>query len=161
MHEMNRTVRSSLGWLVKVLLLAPLLATAASAEIIVIGGKTGTYFQIGNNLKDIIAPSLGVRESKGSWANVEELSQTKGVGLAIVQSDVYAAFVYLRDSPQVPREMRRRVCAAAREPARVHAAVPGGDPLPRQEGQPRSNTSTRSRSTHLDGCREAVPTSPH
>ena len=47
-----------------------------------------------------------VRESKGSWANVEELSQTPGVGLAIVQSDVYAAFVYLRDSPQVPSETR-------------------------------------------------------
>ena len=108
MHEVNQALRSSLGWLAKVLLLAALLATAASAEIIVTGGKTGTYYQIGNNLKDIVAPSLEVRESKGSWANVEEMSQTKGVGLAIVQSDVYAAFVYLRDSPQVPRETRRQ-----------------------------------------------------
>ena len=110
MHEVNRAVRAWLGWIAKVLLFAGLLAAAASAsaEIIVTGGKTGTYYQIGNNLKDIVAPTLEVRESKGSWANVEELSQTKGVGLAIVQSDVYAAFVYLRDNPKVPRETRRQ-----------------------------------------------------
>ena len=108
MHEVTRAVRAASGWMAKVLLLAGLFAAGASAEIIVTGGKTGTYYQIGNNLKDIVAPSLEVRESKGSWANVEELSQTKGVGLAIVQSDVYAAFVYLRDSPQVPRETRRQ-----------------------------------------------------
>jgi uncharacterized protein len=108
MHEVKRTVRAGLGWVAKVLLLAGLAATAQSAEIIVTGGKTGTYYQIGNDLKNIVAPTLEVRESKGSWANVEELSRTKGVGLAIVQSDVYAAFVYLRDNPQVPRETRKQ-----------------------------------------------------
>ena len=110
MHEVNCAVRAWPGWMTKVLLFAGLLAATASvsSEIIVTGGKTGTYYQIGNNLKDIVAPTLEVRESKGSWANVEELSQTKGVGLAIVQSDVYAAFVYLRDNPQVPRETRRQ-----------------------------------------------------
>ena len=108
MHEVKRAVRAWLGWMAKVLLFAGLLAAAASAEIIVTGGKTGTYYQIGNNLKEFVAPTLEVRESKGSWANVEELSQTKGVGLAIVQSDVYAAFVYLRDNPKVPRETRRQ-----------------------------------------------------
>lgn len=108
MHEMKRAVGAWLGWMAKVLVLAGLLAAAASAEIIVTGGKTGTYYQIGNNLKDIVVPTLEVRESKGSWANVEALSQTKGVSLAIVQSDVYAAFVYLRDNPQVPRETRRQ-----------------------------------------------------
>lgn len=108
MKEVNRAVRAGLGWMAKVMLFAGLLAAAASAEIIVTGGKTGTYYQIGNNLKEIVVPTLEVRDSKGSWANVEELSQTKGVGLAIVQSDVYAAFVYLRDSPQVPRETRHQ-----------------------------------------------------
>jgi uncharacterized protein len=108
MHEVKRAVRAGLGCIAKVLLLASLFATAASAEIIVTGGKTGTYYQIGNDLKNIVAPTLEVRDSKGSWANVEELSHTKGVGLAIVQSDVYAAFVYLRDNPQVPRETRRQ-----------------------------------------------------
>lgn len=110
MLALERAVRTWLEWVAKVLLSTVLLtaAASASAEIIVTGGKTGTYYQIGNNLKDIVAPNLEVRESKGSWANVEELSQTRGVGLAIVQSDVYAAFVYLRDSPQVPRETRRQ-----------------------------------------------------
>jgi uncharacterized protein len=108
MHEVKRAVRAGLGCIAKVLLLASLFATAASAEIIVTGGKTGTYYQIGNDLKNIVAPTLEVRDSKGSWANVEELSQTKGVSLAIVQSDVYAAFVYLRDNPKVPRETRRQ-----------------------------------------------------
>jgi hypothetical protein len=94
----------------RALLSAALLAAAATApaEVIVTGGKTGTYYQIGNDLKNIVSPQLEVRDSKGSWANVEDLSQTKGVGLAIVQSDVYAAFVYLRDNPQVPRETRRQ-----------------------------------------------------
>ena len=85
-----------------------LAVAGAHAEVIVTGGKTGTYYQIGNNLKEIVSPALEVRDSKGSWANVEELSQTEGVGLAIVQSDVYAAFVYLRDSPEVPGETRRQ-----------------------------------------------------
>ncbi|MBK0391048.1 TAXI family TRAP transporter solute-binding subunit [Ramlibacter algicola] len=94
----------------RLLVAAGLLAAAASApaEVIVTGGKTGTYYQIGTNLKDIVSPGLEVRDSKGSWANVEELSQTKGVGLAIVQSDVYSAFVYLRDNPQVPAETRQQ-----------------------------------------------------
>jgi len=110
MHAMRRAVRAWPRWGRTVLLCAGLMAVAAasSAEVIVTGGKTGTYFQIGNNLKDILAPALEVRESKGSWANVEDLSQTKGVGLAIVQSDVYAAFVYLRDDPQVPPQTRRQ-----------------------------------------------------
>jgi uncharacterized protein len=110
MHATTRAARAWPRWVRHVLLFAGLLAAAAPApsETIVTGGKTGTYYQIGNNLKDIVSPELEVRDSKGSWANVEDLSQTKGVGLAVVQSDVYAAFVYLRDSPQVPPETRRQ-----------------------------------------------------
>jgi hypothetical protein len=90
------------------LVLTALAATLAHADVIVTGGKTGTYFQIGNNLREFVAPDLQVQDSTGSWANVEELSQTPGVSLAIVQSDVYAAFVYLRDNPQVPWETRQQ-----------------------------------------------------
>ena len=108
MDHLQGTLREWLGWGMKVLLSTTLMAAAESAEVIVTGGKTGTYYQIGNNLRDIVAPTLEVRESKGSWANVEDLSQTPGVTLAIVQSDVYAAFVYLRDSPEVPGETRRQ-----------------------------------------------------
>jgi len=110
MRAKTRTARS---WLdpVKAALVFATVAVAgavAQAEVIVTGGKTGTYFQIGNNLKEFVEPTLEVRDSRGSWVNVEELSQTKGVSLAIVQSDVYAAFVYLRDSPEVPAATRRQ-----------------------------------------------------
>jgi hypothetical protein len=84
-----------------------LLPLSVIAESIVTGGKTGTYYAIGNNLRDIVFPALDVKESKGSWANVEDMSRTKGVSLAIVQSDVYSSFVRLRDEPGVPAETRR------------------------------------------------------
>ncbi len=82
------------------------LSLTAGAESIVTGGKTGTYFAIGNNLKDFVYPALEVKDSKGSWANVEDMSQTRGVSLAIVQSDVYASFVQLRDASDVPQATR-------------------------------------------------------
>ena len=81
-------------------------ALPARAESIVTGGKTGTYFAIGNNLRDFVNPALEVKDSKGSWANVEDMSRTKGVTLAIVQSDVYSSFVQLRDSKDVPQATR-------------------------------------------------------
>jgi TRAP-type uncharacterized transport system substrate-binding protein len=108
MKSMTRTARSWLDLLKAALVFATVAVAVAHAETIVTGGKTGTYFQIGNNLKEFVAPALEVRDSRGSWVNVEELSQTKGVSLAIVQSDVYAAFVYLRDSPEVPAATRRQ-----------------------------------------------------
>ncbi|CAM3452621.1 TAXI family TRAP transporter solute-binding subunit [Polaromonas hydrogenivorans] len=82
-------------------------ALSAGAESIVTGGKTGTYYAIGSNLRDFVNPALEVKDSKGSWANVEDMSRTKGVTLAIVQSDVYSAFVQLRDSKEVPEATRR------------------------------------------------------
>jgi TRAP-type uncharacterized transport system substrate-binding protein len=84
-----------------------LFSLASAAESIVTGGKTGTYYAIGNNLRDIVYPALEVKDSKGSWANVEDMSRTKGVTLAIVQSDVYSAFVQMRDSRDVPEATRR------------------------------------------------------
>jgi len=108
MRAMKRTAHLLLDLMRGVLVFAAVAVAAAHAEVIVTGGKTGTYFQIGNNLKEIVSPALEVKESKGSWANVEDLSQTKGVSLAIVQSDVYAAFVYLRDSREVPAATRRQ-----------------------------------------------------
>jgi uncharacterized protein len=108
MRLLARTPHLLRGMTRFLLLMAALVVAGAQAEVIVTGGKTGTYFQIGNNLKDIVSPTLEVQDSKGSWANVEALSQTVGVSLAIVQSDVYAAFVYLRDSRDVPVATRRQ-----------------------------------------------------
>lgn len=96
-------------WTPGLIILAGICAAAAlpaSAESIVTGGKTGTYFAIGNNLRDFVNPALEVKDSKGSWANVEDMSRTKGVTLAIVQSDVYSSFVQLRDSKDVPQATR-------------------------------------------------------
>lgn len=84
---------------------APLSASAA--EAIVTGGKTGTYYAIGNDLRSYVMPALEVRDSKGSWVNVEEMSRTRGVTLAIVQSDVYQAFVQMRDSQDTPADLRK------------------------------------------------------
>ena len=88
-------------------LCAAAAALSASAESIVTGGKTGTYYAIGNNLRDFVNPALEVKDSRGSWANVEDMSRTKGVTLAIVQSDVYSSFIQLRDSKDVPEATRR------------------------------------------------------
>ncbi len=68
-------------------------------EAIVTGGKSGTYFPMGSDLARLIADPVGltldVIESKGSVQNVIEVSQTRGVGLGIVQADVYQHYVDL------------------------------------------------------------------
>lgn len=86
---------------------ATVVPLAGHAESIVTGGKTGTYFAIGSNLRDMVNPALQVKDSRGSWANVEDMSRTQGVTLAIVQSDVFSSFIQLRDSKDVPEATRR------------------------------------------------------
>ena len=144
MRAMTRTAHLWLDLMRGVLVFAAVAVAGAHAEVIVTGGKTGTYFQIGNNLKEIVSPALEVRDSKGSWANVEDLSQTKGVSLAIVQSDVYAAFVYLRDSQRSARGNQTAVWKAPRKPQGLHAAVQGGNPFPGAGRTARLNSYIRS-----------------
>lgn len=135
MRYLRNTVTRCLPVLVAFNLLLSCLA--ADAESIVTGGKTGTYFAIGNNLRDFVWPDLEVKATSGSWANVEEMSQTVGVTLAIVQSDVYAAFVQLRDSKDVPEATRReyaRLLANLRVfmplyPEEIHFLVRKDDPI--------------------------------
>ena len=58
-HAMNRshsTERKTMRLLAGICLAA--LSLAAGAESLVTGGKTGTYFAIGNNLKDLVYPDL-------------------------------------------------------------------------------------------------------
>lgn len=110
---MGRAGGNALRWVAQglVVVTAALGAARSLADTIVTGGKTGTYYAIGQNLKEIVAPSLEVKESGGSWENVLELSGTKGVSLAIVQSDVYSAFVRLRDAPDMPKDTRKEYAA--------------------------------------------------
>ncbi len=61
----------------------------------VTGGSKGTYKKIGNDLHRIMADRLGteyleicVKESEGSFANVQRLASAENAGIGIVQSDV-------------------------------------------------------------------------
>lgn len=83
----------------------PLLATAAVPTMaatpvaykIVTASERGTYIQIGNDLARFVAPAadieLEVLPSAGSAENVQRLRYEPGVKFALVQSDVYQAFI--------------------------------------------------------------------
>ena len=79
------------------LLLQPALAQAAAAFKVVTADKRGTYFAIGNDLSKIVAPAadieLEVVPTDGSAHNIRLLRHEPGVKFAIVQADVYQAFV--------------------------------------------------------------------
>ena len=73
-------------------------AAQAAAEFkIVTADQRGTYFAIGADLAKFVAPgadiTLEVVPTDGSAANIRLLRQAPGVKFAIVQADVYQAFV--------------------------------------------------------------------
>ena len=77
-------------------------ATAATAQPraqykIVTASKAGTYIQIGRDLAKYVAEPAGIElevlESKGSAENISRMRFEPGVKLALVQSDVYQAFL--------------------------------------------------------------------
>lgn len=105
-----RRARLSAAWLFVVLGLmagAPLQGQprrAPPADVrvqykIVTASERGTYIQIGRDLAKFVAPAaaidLQVLPSAGSSENVERLRFEEGVKLAMVQSDVYQAFLDL------------------------------------------------------------------
>ena len=69
---------------------------AAEYKIVTANGK-GTYFAIGVDLAKFVAPDadiqLEVLPTAGSAANIKHLRYDPGVKLAIVQADVYQAFL--------------------------------------------------------------------
>lgn len=73
------------------------VALAAAEFKIVTASERGTYIQIGRNLAQFIAPqadiALEALPSAGSAENVRRLRYESGVKLALVQSDVYQAFL--------------------------------------------------------------------
>lgn len=79
------------------LLLGNFAAHAAAQWKIATADKRGTYFAIGNDLAKFVAPGadidLTVLPTDGSAANVKLLRYEPGVTFAIVQADVYQAFV--------------------------------------------------------------------
>ena len=90
-----RILLTGLLWLV---LLSNAGAAPAPAEYkIVTASKTGTYIKIGQDLAKYVAEPAGIElqvlESKGSAENVRRMRFEPGVKLALVQSDVYQAFL--------------------------------------------------------------------
>jgi uncharacterized protein len=80
--------------------LAVLGCAGASAQVpykIVTASERGTYIQIGRDLANLVAPDAGVAlevlPSAGSAENVRRLRYEAGVKFALVQSDVYQAFI--------------------------------------------------------------------
>ncbi len=78
-------------------LLNGLAAHAGIPYKIVTADPRGTYFAIGNDLAKMIAPQAGIDlevvPTAGSAENIKLLRHEPGVKLAIVQADVYQAFV--------------------------------------------------------------------
>lgn len=64
---------------------------------IVTASERGTYIQIGRDIAKFVAPAAGIEldalPSAGSAENVQRLRYERGVKLALVQSDVYQAFL--------------------------------------------------------------------
>jgi uncharacterized protein len=77
-------------------------AFAATPYKIVTASERGTYIQIGRDLGKFVAPAANIElealPSAGSAENVERLRYEPGVKFAIVQSDVYQAFLDLAAS---------------------------------------------------------------
>ena len=81
-----------------VLTLLPCLAAAPITTYkVVTASERGTYIEIGRDLARFVAPDARIQlealPSKGSADNVRRLRYDSGVKLAIVQSDVYQAFL--------------------------------------------------------------------
>jgi uncharacterized protein len=80
--------------LLSVVFVSPL---CAAPNRIVTGSERGTYIQIGRDLAKWVAEPAGIPleavASKGSSDNIQRLRSEPGVRLALVQSDVYQAFL--------------------------------------------------------------------
>ena len=86
------------AWVAMLWLLQSSTAFAAAAEYkIVTASERGTYIQIGKNLSQFVAPAADIElealPSAGSAENVKRLRFEQGVKFALVQSDVYQAFL--------------------------------------------------------------------
>lgn len=94
--------RLSFALLLSGLLLSLSASPAAVEYKIVTASERGTYIKIGRNLAQFVAPaadiSLQALSSAGSVDNVRRLRYEPGVKFALVQSDVYQAFLDMASS---------------------------------------------------------------
>ena len=84
-------------WLLAALCVCSASALAQVPYKIVTASERGTYIQIGHDIAKFVAPAAGidldVLPSAGSAENVQRLRHEPGVKFAMVQSDVYQAFL--------------------------------------------------------------------
>jgi TRAP transporter TAXI family solute receptor len=93
--QLQRLFKAALA--AALMLLAGGLATAQVPYKVVTASERGTYIKIGRDIAQIVAPEAGIElevlPSAGSAENVRRLRYEPGVKLAMVQSDVYQAFL--------------------------------------------------------------------
>lgn len=84
-------------WVALLAAAAGCLPAGAVEYKIVTASERGTYIQIGRDIAKFIAPGAGIEltalPSAGSAENVQRLRDEEGVKFALVQSDVYQAFL--------------------------------------------------------------------
>jgi len=94
-----RSVAALLAVATSLLVALPSVAAPKVQYKIVTASERGTYIQIGRDIAKFVAPpadiELEVLPSAGSAENVERLRYELGVKIAMVQSDVYQAFLDL------------------------------------------------------------------
>jgi TRAP transporter TAXI family solute receptor len=87
-------------------------AQAGIAFKVVTADPRGTYFAVGSDLAKFVAPAAGIDlevvATDGSAANIKLLREAPGVKFAVVQADVYQAFVERASgsNPEAARIMR-------------------------------------------------------
>ena len=87
----------AIGWMAFLVLLQATPALAAAKFKIVTASEKGTYIVIGRDLATYVAPAADIElealPSAGSAENIKRLRFEPGVKFALVQSDVYQAFL--------------------------------------------------------------------
>ena len=99
------------GWLGLMLVCSEAGAATAHYKIVT-GPERGTYIQIGQDLAKWVAEPAGidleVMPSKGAAENVQRMRFEQGVKLALVQSDVYQAYVDMANAGNADNPQKQR-----------------------------------------------------
>src|SRR4030095_4919093 len=97
LHGASMPIRSILTGLMLTAFLSSAFPQPRAQYKIVTASKTGTYIQVGRDLAKWVGEPAGIElevlESKGSAENVQRMRFEPEVKLALVQSDVYQAFL--------------------------------------------------------------------
>src|SRR5687768_1682079 len=96
---------------------------------IVTGSENGTYYQIGQNIRELVQQQnsdiqLNVYPTTGSLENVEAVYKRRGVQLGIVQSDVLGFIQEQSDNTELQRIVRKTRLVFPLYNEEVHILVP-------------------------------------